>query len=621
MRAKQVSNDDVRKAFEAAETLSDVPADPGSIDPNQADDQSDDGREYAPDYGDVSGDLGDEWRGDLPPDPDQKLEKAAAFPLNDYGNGQRLVEYFGDDILFVPRLGWNKWNDRFWEADEDELDVRRSAQKIAARILAEVPFIALEKWENDALDMWAASGEPFKEIEKIKPDDRSPEQSERFAVLDDFRRQANRIQERVQKAKAAHRAHAKNTGNTSKISNMMQEAQVAVATTVDALNANEMMVNCQNGTLEFTNALDPHDEAWGDKEPKWHARLLPHNRKHYISKMMLADYNADAACPNWMKFLETIQPDPLVRAFLQRWFGLTITGIKTEQKLAFFHGAGRNGKSTMVDTIARIMADYGTTIPIETLTGSDQRKGSDATPDLVRLPGARLCRASEPEQGQRMKEALIKSLTGGEAIMIRKMQKEFVEIQPEFKLVISGNHKPEVRGADDGIWRRILLVLFGVQIAEADVDEALPRKLWAERDGIFAWMLAGCLDYLESGLQVPDSIRDATNEYREDSDPLRVFLQTHCEITGMPDYFTTGRDLVDAFNAYLLHEGQAAWGKRTAANAVKARAGIVKSEDGVTFAHGKRSDSGYIGIRIKSEARDLIKTYELELKSAANRRG
>lgn len=615
-----MSNDDVRRAFEGAETLSDDAAPAPSAD-DQDCDQGDDGREFAPDYGDMDPAAGDQWRGDLPDELEQKLWKAAAYPLNDYGNGQRLVEYFGDDILFVPRLGWNKWNGRFWQADDDELDVRRSAQKIAGRILQEVPFIALESWETDALDRWASVETEIKEIEKIKQGDRSPDQIDRFAVLAEIRSQAMRINERLQKAKASHRAHAKNTGNTSKISNMMQEAQVAVAATVDALNANELMVNCQNGTLEFVHEVDEHDAAFGDADPKWRVNLLPHDRAHLISKMMLADFDADAQCPNWMKFLETIQPDPLVRGFLQRWFGLTLTGIKTEQKLAFFHGSGRNGKSTMIDTIARIMSDYGTTIPIETLTGSDQRKGSDATPDLVRLPGARLCRASEPEQGQRMKEALIKALTGGEAIMIRKMQKEFVEIEPEFKLVISGNHKPEVRGADDGIWRRILLVVFDVQIASEDVDEALPRKLWAERDGIFAWMVAGCIDYLNAGLQVPDSINAATNEYREDSDPVRVFLQTQCTISGMPDDFVKGRDLVDAFVAYQLNEGLPPWGRRTISNAIKAREGVVKGEDGVMYRHGKRSDTGYIGIRINSEMMDLVADLRGQIDLAAGKRG
>jgi putative DNA primase/helicase len=592
-----MSVDDVRQAFANHETVPPVSVDQSAGVPD-----------------------GDAWRADLDTDlAGDVLRQCADFPLNDFGNGQRLTAHFGGDIRFVPRLGWYRWAGRVWRSDEDELDVRRDAQKIAALILDEVPHIALEDWEKDALDDFLATQGELALLEKVK--DRTDEQTERLHLLRGIASKGQSVRERLNKAKAAHRAHAKNTGNTSKISNMLQEVRVAAAVPVDALNADPLMINCQTGILRLSAEVDAHAAEWGDKKKVWRVDQIPHDRRHMISKMMLADYNPAADCPKFLAFLETVQPDPEVRDFLQRWFGLTLTGIKTEQKLAFFFGGGRNGKSTLVDTIARIMADYGTTIPIETLTGTEQRKGSDATPDLVRLPGARMARASEPEQGQRMKEALIKALTGGEAIMIRRMQQEFVEIVPEFKLTISGNHKPEVRGADDGIWRRIMLVPFEVQIDEADVDEALPENLWAERDGIFAWLVRGCLDYLNNGLGKPEAVRAATEDYRKDSDPLRVFLTTDCEITGNPDDFEKGRDLSDAFNAYLLSSGEAAWGKRTVSNAIKARAGAMKGPSGHVFTPAKVSDTGYRGIKISTEAMDRIALYGDELRAAAGRRG
>jgi len=608
--------DAIRRAFDSAETVTDddaaTPQDPGD---DLGDDRGDDAEFDAG----IDQDP-DAWRAGLDPAaPDDLLDRCAAFPLNDYGNGQRLMAHYGENILLVPRLGWYRWGGKIWRSDEDELDVRRDAQQIAAKILLEVDHIALEEWETDALDLFVATRPELADLEKVK--DPTDEQRERLAALREIRRNGQGVSERFQKAKAAHRGHAKATGNTSKISNMLQEVKVTAATTVDALNADPMMVCCQTGVLQFTKALDPHDAEWGDAAPVWRVDQLPHDRRHLISKMMLADYNPAATCPNFEAFLETIQPDPEVRGYLQRWFGLTITGIKTEQKLAFFFGGGRNGKSTLVDTIARIMADYGTTIPIETLTGTEQRKGSDATPDLVRLPGARMARASEPEQGQRMKEALIKALTGGEAIMIRRMQQEFVEIVPEFKLTISGNHKPEIRGADDGIWRRVMLVPFDVQIAEADVDEGLTEKLWAERDGIFAWMVQGCLDYLAGGLRQPDAVRAATEEYRKDSDPLRVFLTEECDIDGNPNNFVTGRDLGDAFNAYLLSSGEAAWGKRTVANGLKARSGAMKGPSGHVYTPAKVSDTGYRGITISQAAFDRVAEYGDALRAAAGRKG
>lgn len=191
-----MSVDEIRAAFQAAETLPPVSG------------------EAAPDADP------DAWRGDLnPAAPDDLLARCAAYPLNDYGNGQRLMAHFGENILFVPRLGWYRWAGRVWRSNEDELDVRRDAQQIAARILDEVAHIALEDWEKDALDLFLATQGELAALETVK--DCSDEQAARLAVLRDISSKGAGVRERLNKAKAAHRAHAKNTGNTSKISNVL----------------------------------------------------------------------------------------------------------------------------------------------------------------------------------------------------------------------------------------------------------------------------------------------------------------------------------------------------------------------------------------------------------------
>ncbi|WP_417723971.1 phage/plasmid primase, P4 family [Salipiger sp.] len=548
--------------------------------------------------------------------------EGAQFPLNDYGNGQRLLTYFGRDILFVPRLGWFRWQGERWLADEDELKVRADAQKIAGRILSEIEFLALEDWERDAIELGRELTGELRDLEKMPRDQVSDEDRKRLRELREIVGRADDIKERFGKRKSAHRSHARNSGNSGKISNMMVEARTAVACGINDLNSDPLALNVANGTIRFQLDLDPHSEAWGRRDPDWRLQLDPHDRADMISKLVPVAYHKGAKCRLWREFLDRVQPDPAMQRFLQRWAGYCLTGKTTEQKLVFHFGGGRNGKSTFTDTIAKILSDYGTTVPIETLTGSEQRKGSDATPDLVRLPGARFVRASEPERGTRMKEAMIKALTGGEAIMIRRMMQEFVEVEPEFKLNISGNHKPEIRGGDDGIWRRVLLVPWQEQIAECDVDAGLPEKLWAEREGILAWMVEGCLDWLRTGLQIPASIREATEEYREASDPIRLFLKTECEITGASDDWLRARDLTDAFLGWMIETEQGAWGTRTVANHFKERAnGGFKGPDGQQFTPAKRSDTGYIGIRLKEDAWDRIAKYGEQIRAAAARKG
>ncbi|MGK7753765.1 phage/plasmid primase, P4 family [Roseovarius sp. C03] len=481
-----------------------------------------------------------------PPEEEPIEARCAHYPQNDRGNGQRFVAYYGEDTLFAPRVGWHTWTGQVWRLDDDKLDVRRMAQKVSERILDEIVWIAADDTERAAMDEGDAAAEKLAEIEK--KDELLAADRKEIRALRPIVERGQAARAEIGKRKRGHRSHAKGSGNSGSINNMLIEASVDVAVPVEDMNADKLAINTRSGLVRLVEREDVHESAWKGAPVKvWSYELLPHDRAHYISKIMPVEFIPDAPRPVFDKFLARVQPDPDLRDFLKRWFGYSITGLTGEQKLVFMHGQGRNGKSTLVDCIAEIMADYATTLPIETLIGAEQRKGSDATPDLVRVPGARMIRASEPEEGKRMKEAFIKQITGGEAMLIRKMQQEFIEIKPEFKLTIQGNHKPEIHGGDDGIWRRMLLVPFDVQIPEEEVDRLLGARLREEAPGIFNWMLEGAIEYLQDGLQIPDAIRAATADYRSESDPVGVFLKEECVISGLERDEIPARDVIDAF--------------------------------------------------------------------------
>ncbi len=568
-------------------------------------------------------DLGGQEQGPAPddqpcpvPEMDPAPEaEAAEFELNDYGNGRRLVHYFGENLRHVPRLGWFRWDDKRWVADEDGVSVRADAQKIGARILHEIKFIALTKDEMGVLDQWEACKEEFKRLSEI--DDPGADDLMRQAELQALRGRAEAIRKQLAQMKRDHRRHANSSGNSGKITNMMAEAEVALRIDVKALNSDPFMVNTRNGVVHFVKcgAERPEDvPSYREPRATWRADLVPHHRHQLITKMIEADYDPGARAVKFHRFFNQVQPDPEIRDFLQRFAGYSLLGITTEQKLLFNYGIGRNGKSTLVDLLADILADYGTTLPIESLTGSAQRKGSEATPDLVRLPGARFVRASEPEQGTKMKEALIKALTGGEAILIRRMHAEFIEIVPEFTLWISGNHKPEIRGADDGIWRRVMLVPWSVQIPDADVDPTLPAELRKERDGILAWMIEGALKYLNTGLPIPAAVREATQDYRTMSDPMREFLVTECEVTGDGADRVTAPHIRDAFNAWRLAQAESTWTSNTISRRMMERSGVIKSPDGVSFEKYKSNgETGWRHLRLKPSALARLKEFEVQI--------
>jgi putative DNA primase/helicase len=248
--------------------------------------------------------------------------------------------------------------------------------------------------------------------------------------------------------------------------------------------------------------------------------------------------------------------------------------------MAFFWGKGRNGKSTWVDVVATILGDYAMTIGFDTfLDQANKKKGSDATPDLARLPGVRFLRASEPEKGAKLAEGLIKEVTGGERIQARHLNKGFFEFLPSFKFTGQGNYRPKISGHDDGIWSRVRLVPWTVRIPDSEIDRALPEKLRAERSGIFNRMMAGLIDLKMYGLLESANIKQATEKYREASDALGRFLRD-CT-ADKPDARIRSSDLLAAFTAWGKVSGAGEWSPQGFAKAMEDRGYERKTSNGV----------------------------------------
>lgn len=539
---------------------------------------------------------------DGPPDgtdpagDDPRFVEAAAFPLNDIGNGKRFALYFGDDVMHVPRVGWFLWTGKVWKKDDDEVAVRRLAQQIPAKILTEARHLSHEDWELEVLASEPTVRARLDVLQAMKVSDRSDDQSRELVKLTLKMDRITSIKAIAKARKKKHRDYSLSSGNSAKLSNMILESKVNLSRDLVQLDAEALAINTDSGVLRFKVEGGPG--AGFSRTASF--ELHPHDRTDLITKIMPVAYEKGATCPEFTAFITRVLPDAEIRRFVQRWLGLSMTSI-IEQHLAFFYGSGANGKSVLIDTIARLMGTYAATAKIESLTGTNKRGGGDATPDLIPLMGARMVRASEPEEGERLREAEIKAMTSGEPFLVRALHSDFVEFKPLFKLTISGNHKPEIRGTDDGIWRRVMLVPFDVQIPEEERREfeEFVASLLAEGPGLLNWMIEGLLDYLEGGLQIPAAIADATKSYREESDPMQVFLDQCCEVTGSEADFTRTRDLVDGFQFWIEESGQSRWRDRTVTIRLKDKAGRWRDpRTGRTFDAGKRSVAGYVGLKI-----------------------
>jgi putative DNA primase/helicase len=283
--------------------------------------------------------------------------------------------------------------------------------------------------------------------------------------------------------------------------------------------------------------------------------LEPHNPTRLITKLAPVIYDPYARSERWEKFLTRITGnDPDLLAFLQRLAGYTITGVTDEEILAFLHGPGATGKTTTVEAIKAALGDYAATSDFETFLARHGDGG--IRNDVARLAGARMVVSVEVEDGKRLAEGLIKQLTGGDKIAARFLHKEFFEFQPQFTLWLVANARPRAHAGDDALWRRILQVPFTVVIPPDERDPDLKRALRTdptEQAAVLAWLVQGCLDWQRNGLQVPDRVRNYTDEYRAENDPLGEWITEECRLAD--DHWTPARELRDAYELWCQEAG------------------------------------------------------------------
>ena len=280
------------------------------------------------------------------------------------------------------------------------------------------------------------------------------------------------------------------------------------AATTDEWDADPWLLNTPGGVVDLKTG-----------------RMRPHERADRMTKITTATPSGD--CPTWKQFIDEVTGgDKELQAYLQRMVGYALTGSTQEHALFFLYGTGANGKSVFVNTLATILGDYATNAPMDTFM--ETRTDRHPT-DMAGLRGARFVAAIETEQGKRWAESKLKNLTGGDKIAARFMRQDFFEFFPQFKLFVAGNHKPAIRNIDEAMKRRLHLIPFTITVPPERRDKNLQHKLLAERDGILAWAVQGCLNWQHHGrLDPPQRVVDATEEYFEAEDALGRWLDERC---------------------------------------------------------------------------------------------
>ena len=292
--------------------------------------------------------------------------------------------------------------------------------------------------------------------------------------------EASQITNKKERKAIAKHAVASESNHRIKAMLSLAESEKGIPIMAEQFDADPLLFNCLNGNISLGSA-----------------KLLPHNREHLITKLAPVHYDRSATCPIWKAFLYRIMAEnQRLINFVQRLVGYSLTGKVNEQILILLFGTGANGKSTFMEIIRALFGDYAQQTDFSTFL---LQKYDTIRNDLARLKGARLVSAIEVDSGRKLAEGLVKQVTGGDTITARFLHREYFEFKPNFKIWLATNHKPEIRGSDYAIWRRIKLVPFDVTIPEEEQDRQLLSKLMTELDGILTWAVEGCLKWQRNG--------------------------------------------------------------------------------------------------------------------------
>ncbi|MRT95428.1 phage/plasmid primase, P4 family [Xylella fastidiosa] len=388
----------------------------------------------------------------------------------DKANGARIVKYYGKQLMLVAG-DWYTWNGEYWKKGKAE----------AFQVIGEFPNAIRYEAEQAA-------------------------------------------QEKDDKKAALLYKWAKQSESTSRRNAAVEWASNHLTVGPHRLDNNPWLLNCANGTVDLRTG-----------------ELSPHRREDCITRVVPLNYNPNAPAPVFKKTLERItceegQAHQPLSKFLQRWFGYCATGEVREQKFAVLYGDGANGKSTLLDLIMGVLGGYAGVAAPGLLIGNKSQQHPTAVADLF---GRRMVTIHESGDGEALREDFVKRATGGDALKARYMYGELFEFQPTHKLQLLTNHKPVIKGQDSGIWRRIMLIPFKASFDAAEGeptrsyrylrDMGIAEKLAAEREGVLAWLVAGAVEWYKNGLNPPDIVLDASEEYQSEQDRVGQFIDEECE--------------------------------------------------------------------------------------------
>lgn len=417
----------------------------------------------------------------------------------DDANADLLIGLHGDDILYCT--DWEKW--LIWDGAHWAIDTRLDIERLAA----DVPKYLRGKASE-------LTGERSTLLAKM-----AILQNE-FPLPDEYGKLQIRQKALQDKAAWLLKLSAK-LELTKTRGCMLKATRHKVVTVTTELNKWPFLLNASNGIINLENG-----------------ELQEHNREDRLTHQVGISFDQSATCPTWLAFLESVfDADPDLIQFVQRAVGYSLTGDVREQIIMICHGCGSNGKSVFLNILKKLLGGLSLQAAPDLLMSDNQRRHPTEQADLY---GKRLVVCQETGEGRRFNETLVKQLTGGDAITARRMYEDNWTFNPTWKIWLSTNHKPEIRGTDHAIWRRVRLIPFNVTFHDPGKgdpvkDPRMEEKLTAELPGILAWAVRGALSWQAEGIPAPQAVMAATDAYRAAQDTLAAWIGECCLVNRIAD--------------------------------------------------------------------------------------
>lgn len=436
------------------------------------------------------------------------------YSYNDTGNALRFYDYFGDLFKYnVTDKIFMFWTGKTWIKDSTNI-IRKYANKL----------IEILKDEECKLQ---------EQIAEERSLGRADEAKQLENVLSVCQKNTSRI--------------ANKAGKDAMLSEFQSLYDVGVESSV--FNQDDFLLNTESGIVDLETG-----------------EIQPYDRKKLISKNTNTAVSYEEP-ETWIKFLMSVfnkgniaETQELIDS-LQTCLGYSLSGSTKEQVMFLLYGSGSNGKSTLTETIAKILGDYGENVASSVLM-QQKNANSSATYSIAKLQTARFVETGETDDGGKLAEAQVKILTGGDSIAAQFKYGHEFSFKPKFKIWMSTNNKPIIRGTDLGIWRRLFLFPFENTFTGAQKDKDLPLKLEAEKDKILGWCIKGFLKYQELGdLVRPKSVEKAIEEYKEEMDVITQFLKKECVVSEKSKVdckllYSAYKEWANNNSAYILPENR-----------------------------------------------------------------